>query len=115
MGGCDENRACVRRRFDPCADVNALPIDGDRTDPRASGHQGLSRQWITWIFYPNLLVRARKESDYDIKSVLRARRDYDLFGIASHRSSRLQVIADCFSKFGRSPRVRISKVAPVQR
>src|ERR1700694_3606885 len=45
----------------------------------------------------------------------RASRDYDLFGIASHRSSRLQVLTDCLSKFDRSARVGISQVALVQR
>ena len=109
--GCHESRARVRRRFDACADVDALAIDRHRTDRCAGGDQRVSGQWITGVFDPNLLVRARKDPDYDIQSMLCAGRDDDLFGVASHRSSGLQVFADGLAKLDRSARVGVSEMA----
>ena len=101
--------------FDPCADVDALPLDRNRPDRRAGREQGLSRQGIAGVFDPNLFVHARKDSDDDVDRLLRSCRDHDLIGVASHGAGGLQVIADGLSKLDRSARVGISKMAWIQR
>ena len=115
VGGRHEHGAGIRRRSDASADVDALRIDGNRMDRRAGGEQGLPRQRINGIFDPDLPVPVRQDPDDDVDRLLRSRRDHDLFGIAFHRAGGLQIIADGFSKFDRSARVGIAKMARIQR
>src|SRR3954454_10672831 len=65
MRGRREHGACARRRFNAGGDIDALPIDRNRTDLRASGQQRLSRQRIAWVFNPHLLGKPRKKNPDD--------------------------------------------------
>jgi hypothetical protein len=95
---------------DAFGDADARLVDRYGPNLRACGDESKTGQRVTRIFDPDFLVRPLQDTDNDIDGLLRARSDYDLFGLATNRACGPQVVSNGLAQFEHAAWIGIAEV-----
>ena len=107
-------RAFGARRM-PSATLMPYWSTGTGANLRARRDERKTGQRVTRIFDPDFLVRPLHDTGNDIDGLLRARSDYDLFGLAPHRTCGLKIVSNGLAQFQHAAAGRHSRGDVAQR
>ena len=98
------------RATDAFGDADARLVDRYGPNLRACGDESKTGQRVTRIFDPDFLVRTLHDAGNDIDSLLGARGDDDLFGLATNRTCGPQVVSNGLAQFEHAAWIGIAEV-----
>jgi nitroimidazol reductase NimA-like FMN-containing flavoprotein (pyridoxamine 5'-phosphate oxidase superfamily) len=110
MRGRYEDGTRFWRATDAFGDADARLVDRYGPNLRACGDESKTGQRVTRIFDPDFLVRPLHDTDNDIDGLLRARSDYDLFGLATNRTCGPQAVSNGLAQFQHAAWIGIAEV-----